>query len=346
MFDYIPESSRPRPPTPMRKPTAGTTTRRRRAAHRSCSRATRSRGPSTPRSRPAGASPHGGVFLDIAIPPSAPSTSSAGCPRCTTSSRSWPTSTSPTEAMEVGPTCHYVMGGIRVDADTAAPPVPGPVRGRRVSPAGMHGSNRLGGNSLSRPARVRPRAGGGAAEYARRSAEQRPTVDQPQVEAVAAARSRPFERGRGEEPLHPARRAPEDDADDLVGIIRTEAELERALKELRAAQAGGGGRRRRGTPPVQPRLAPGARPAQHAAPSRECIATAALAAEGEPGRSHPRRLSRRPIRSSGRSTTCCACAGGELQLSAEPLPQMPDDLKELFDPAPAASDGRPQKADA
>ena len=74
----------------------------------------------------------GGVYLDIASPAARPSRSASGCRRCTTSSRSWPTSTSPSEPMEVGPTCHYVMGGVEVDPDTRrrVRHVRGPVRGR------------------------------------------------------------------------------------------------------------------------------------------------------------------------------------------------------------------------
>src|SRR5207247_6250736 len=79
------------------------------------------------------------------------------------------------EAMEVGPTCHYVMGGVRVDADTQASTVPGLFAAGEVA-GGMHGANRLGGNSLSDLLVFGRRAGLHAAEYAR-SHTSTPTVD-------------------------------------------------------------------------------------------------------------------------------------------------------------------------
>ena len=82
------------------------------------------------------------------LPPHAPSTSGAASRRCTTSSWSWPGWTSPPSPMEVGPTCHYMMGGVRVDAETQAATVPGLFAAGEVA-GGMHGANRLGGNSLS-----------------------------------------------------------------------------------------------------------------------------------------------------------------------------------------------------
>jgi succinate dehydrogenase / fumarate reductase flavoprotein subunit len=102
MFDYIPEYFKSETADSEEKPTAGTTTRRPTADRRSCCRATRWRGPSTPRSRRVAGSPHGGVFLEIASRRDARS-SSDGCRRCTTSSRSSPTSTSPPSRWRSGP---------------------------------------------------------------------------------------------------------------------------------------------------------------------------------------------------------------------------------------------------
>ena len=75
-------------------------------------------------------------------------TFAASCRPCTSSSRSWPSSDITAGPMEVGPTCHYVMGGVRVDPETAASSVPGLYAAGEVA-GGMHGANRLGGNSLS-----------------------------------------------------------------------------------------------------------------------------------------------------------------------------------------------------
>ena len=98
-------------------------------------------------------------------PAHAPRTSAAGCRRCTTSSRSWPASTSPPRPWRSGPTCHYIMGGVRVDADSTAATVPGLFAAGEVA-GGMHGANRLGGNSLSDLLVFGRRAGIGAAEFA------------------------------------------------------------------------------------------------------------------------------------------------------------------------------------
>ena len=105
--------------------------------------------------------------------------------RCTTSSRSWPGVDITKEAMEVGPTCHYIMGGVRVDADTtAAAGLPGLFAAGEVA-GGMHGSNRLGGNSLSDLLVFGRRAGQHAAEHAR-AVKGTLAVDAGQVEAAVA----------------------------------------------------------------------------------------------------------------------------------------------------------------
>ncbi|MQY35004.1 Succinate dehydrogenase flavoprotein subunit [Streptomyces sp. RB17] len=159
------------------------------------------------------------------------------------------------EAMEVGPTCHYVMGGIAVDSDTAAARgVPGLFAAGEVA-GGMHGSNRLGGNSLSDLLVFGRRAGWHAAEYAQGPAHRRPPVDDAQVNTAAAEALRPFsaeadregEAGPPENPytLH---QELQQTMNDLVGIIRREGEMEQALHKLaelrvRARRAGVEGHR-------------------------------------------------------------------------------------------------------
>src|SRR5205823_1025793 len=124
--------------------------------------------------------------------------------------------------MEVGPTCHYEMGGVRVEADTTASTVPGLFAAGEVA-AGLHGANRLGGNSLSDLLVFGRRAGLYAAEYAK-GCQEAPRVDSSVVEACAAELLAPFEGNGGENPytLHSDL---EDCMQDLVGIIRTESEL-------------------------------------------------------------------------------------------------------------------------
>jgi succinate dehydrogenase / fumarate reductase flavoprotein subunit len=133
------------------------------------------------------------------------------------------------EPMQVGPTCHYVMGGVEVDPDTGASRVPGLYAAGEVS-GGMHGSNRLGGNSLSDLLVFGRRAGLGAAEYVAGLAE-RPELD---TGAVNDARERallPFANEGGENPYQ-VQLDLQQTMNDLVGIIRKADEMELALKKL------------------------------------------------------------------------------------------------------------------
>jgi succinate dehydrogenase / fumarate reductase flavoprotein subunit len=134
------------------------------------------------------------------------------------------------EPMEVGPTCHYVMGGVKVDPDTAAADgVAGLFAAGEVA-GGMHGSNRLGGNSLSDLLVFGRRAGAGAAAYVK-ALKNKPTVSEKEIERASTRISEPFTREGGENPysLH---QELQNITQDLVGIIRTEAELKDAMDKL------------------------------------------------------------------------------------------------------------------
>ncbi|GAA1128948.1 fumarate reductase/succinate dehydrogenase flavoprotein subunit [Kribbella jejuensis] len=133
------------------------------------------------------------------------------------------------EPMEVGPTCHYVMGGVEVDPDTASSTVPGLFAAGEVA-GGMHGSNRLGGNSLSDLLVFGRRAGMGAATYVD-SLKQRPKIDEADVDAAATEALAPFELEGGENP-YSIHQDLQQSMNDLVGIIRKEEEMERALGRL------------------------------------------------------------------------------------------------------------------
>jgi succinate dehydrogenase / fumarate reductase flavoprotein subunit len=137
------------------------------------------------------------------------------------------------EQMEVGPTCHYVMGGIEVDPDSGAASVPGLFAAGECS-GGMHGSNRLGGNSLSDLLVFGRRAGLGAATYVS-SLTDRPTVSDEAVDAAARMLLSPFDSGQeGEAVENPYTLHTElqQNMNDLVGIIRKADEIERALDKL------------------------------------------------------------------------------------------------------------------
>jgi succinate dehydrogenase / fumarate reductase flavoprotein subunit len=133
------------------------------------------------------------------------------------------------EAMEVGPTCHYVMGGVEVDADTAAAVgVPGLFAAGEVA-GGMHGSNRLGGNSLSDLLVFGRRAGAGAVDYVKQS--QTVKVSDTSIKNAAERIAAPFKREGGENPytLH---QELQEITHNLVGIIRTKTELADAINKI------------------------------------------------------------------------------------------------------------------
>ncbi len=141
--------------------------------------------------------------------------------------------------MEVGPTCHYVMGGIRVDAGTAQSTVPGLFAAGEAA-AGLHGANRLGGNSLSDLLVFGRRAGLAAAEYARRAPAA--SLDDSQIAQAEKELLAPFSNTGAESP-YAVHRDLQEVMQSLVGIFRTEEDLEKALAELeklktRAAKAG------------------------------------------------------------------------------------------------------------
>src|SRR5690242_21737206 len=117
--------------------------------------------------------------------------------------------------MEVGPTCHYMMGGIRVEAETAQTTVPGLFAAGEAA-AGLHGANRLGGNSLSDLLVFGRRAGLAAADYAKKSPA--PKIDSAQIESASREMLAPFERSSGEGPYE-IHRELQDALQKLVGIF-------------------------------------------------------------------------------------------------------------------------------
>jgi succinate dehydrogenase / fumarate reductase flavoprotein subunit len=134
------------------------------------------------------------------------------------------------QPMEVGPTCHYVMGGVEVDPDTAAAKVPGLFAVGEVS-GGMHGANRLGGNSLSDLLVFGRRAGLGAAMYLDELGERRPAVTDAMLADAEAEALAPFQVEAGENP-YSIHAELQETMNDLVGIIRTEAEVQAAIEKL------------------------------------------------------------------------------------------------------------------
>ncbi|HXY73004.1 MAG TPA: fumarate reductase/succinate dehydrogenase flavoprotein subunit [Actinomycetota bacterium] len=231
------------------------------------------------------------------------------------------------EPMEIGPTCHYVMGGVRVDPDTEAATVDGLFAAGECA-GGMHGSNRLGGNSLSDLVVFGRRAGLGAAEYAQ-GLQETPATDEAEVAELAAEALEPFGRERGENP-YTVHQQLQETMQALVGIIRTEVELKQALEEIaelreRAANVAVEGHRQ---------YNPGWHMAldlrSMLAVSR-CVTTAALERTESRG-GHTRDDFPGPDPKWATVNVRVRLAGGgDVAVDHLPLPEMPDELKTLFE---------------
>ncbi|HEV8663247.1 MAG TPA: fumarate reductase/succinate dehydrogenase flavoprotein subunit [Candidatus Methylomirabilis sp.] len=173
-------------------------------------------------------SPHGGVFLDIATRRD-PEFIRRKLPSMYHQFKELADVDITKQPMEVGPTCHYIMGGVRVDADTAAATVPGLFAAGEVA-GGLHGSNRLGGNSLSDLLVFGRRAGLAAAGYAKRL-PRAPAVAEGEVERLAREMLAPLERSTGESP-YAIQEALQEAMEANVGIVRTEDELRKGLEAI------------------------------------------------------------------------------------------------------------------
>jgi succinate dehydrogenase / fumarate reductase flavoprotein subunit len=182
-------------------------------------------------------SPHGGVFLDISWIkqklPNAREHIIRKLPSMYHQFKQLADIDITTEPMEVGPTTHYIMGGIRVDGDSQMSTVPGLFAAGECA-AGLHGANRLGGNSLSDLLVFGKRAGEYAARFSREPGA--PRIDPAAVEQAMKAALEPFERAGGEGPYQ-VQHELQSMMQDLVGIVRTGPEMERALEGLARLKA-------------------------------------------------------------------------------------------------------------
>ncbi|MHC9295321.1 fumarate reductase/succinate dehydrogenase flavoprotein subunit [Mycobacterium sp. LTG2003] len=179
-------------------------------------------------------SPHGGVYLDIAsrMPPEE---IKRRLPSMYHQFIELAEVDITKDEMEVGPTCHYVMGGIEVDPDTGEGATPGLFAAGECS-GGMHGSNRLGGNSLSDLLVFGRRAGLGASEYVRALSD-RPKVTEAAVEDATRLALAPFDKHDNPENPYTLHAELQQSMNDLVGIIRKEEEIEAALAKLAELKA-------------------------------------------------------------------------------------------------------------
>jgi succinate dehydrogenase / fumarate reductase flavoprotein subunit len=277
--------------------------------------------------------PHGGVYLDIASRRS-PEFIRKRLPSMYHQFKELADVDITAEPMEIGPTCHYVMGGVEVDADTQESAVTGLYAVGECS-GGMHGSNRLGGNSLGDLLVFGKRAGEAATAYTSSLGDNRPKIDEADVKAAQASALAPFEvsdsLAEGGENPYTIQSDLQQSMNDLVGIIRTAAELEESLSEIEAFKVRAKSMKVEGHRQYNPgwHLAIDLR---NMLIVSECIAKAALAREESRG-GHTRDdfPGPDPVWGTKNLVVTLNAEGTGVDLHEKPLPVMPDELKKYFE---------------
>ncbi|HEX3285577.1 MAG TPA: fumarate reductase/succinate dehydrogenase flavoprotein subunit, partial [Mycobacterium sp.] len=277
-------------------------------------------------------SPHGGVFLDIAsrLPKEE---ILRRLPSMYHQFKELADVDITAEPMEVGPTCHYVMGGIEVEADTAAAAhVPGLFASGEVA-GGMHGSNRLGGNSLSDLLVFGKRSGEGAAAYVMALGGSYPAITDAQLDACAATALAPLQQPDGEN-AYEVHQELQQIINDLVGLVRKRSEMAEALDRLeelkkRAQHISVAGGRQ---------FNPGwhvALDLRNMLSVAECVARSALMREESRG-GHTRDDFPTMSAEWRKVNLVCSLSGDDIKVIEQPTPPMRPDLLALFDPAELA----------
>ncbi len=280
-------------------------------------------------------SPHGGVFLDIAwikekIPNSAEHIKKK-LPSMYHQFIQLANLDITKEPMEVGPTTHYAMGGVRVNGDTQMSTVPGLFAAGECA-AGLHGANRLGGNSLSDLLVFGKRAG----EYAAKFAKENPAVNisEADIEAAAKQALEPFERGAtsgaSAEGPYQVQRELQDMMQSLVGIVRNEGEMQQALQNLgslwqRAGQTAVYGHRE---------YNPGWHTAldlKHLLTVAEAITRSAIDRKESRGGHFREDFPDKSGEGAKYNTVVKKGPDGAMQLRHEPIPPMPEELKAVIE---------------
>jgi succinate dehydrogenase / fumarate reductase, flavoprotein subunit len=278
-------------------------------------------------------SPHGGVFLDIAWIKEHIAKSAEHIQRKLPSMyhqfKQLADIDITKEPMEVGPTTHYAMGGIRVDADTQMSNVPGLFAAGECA-AGINGANRLGGNSLSDIIVFGKRAGEFAAKFAQEHSAGK--VSGEQIEAAVAHALEPFERGtaKGGEGPFQVQQDLQEMMQDLVGIVRTGDEMQRALEGLgklreRAGKCAVHGHRE---------YNPGWHTAidlRNLLTVSEAITRSAIERKESRGAHFREDCENKEAAFADVNTVVSKAADGTMQVRLEPIPEMPENLKQVIE---------------
>ena len=231
------------------------------------------------------------------------------------------------EPMEVGPTTHYVMGGVRVDGDTQMSSVPGLFAAGEVG-AGLHGANRLGGNSLSDLLVFGMRAGRYAAEFAARQSSGK--VDTQQADAIVRAALEPFNRQGGAEGPYQIEHDLQTMMQDLVGIVRREEEIRRALDALKSLRARAGKVSVTGNREYNPGWHTSL-DLQNLITVSEIVARAALERKESRGGHFRDDFPEKDPNYGKFNILIRRGPEGEMQVTREPIPEMREDLKRIVE---------------
>jgi succinate dehydrogenase / fumarate reductase flavoprotein subunit len=280
-------------------------------------------------------SPHGGVFLDIAWIkeklPNAPEHIKKKLPSMYHQFIQLANLDITKEPMEVGPTTHYAMGGVRVNGETQMSSVPGLFAAGECA-AGLHGANRLGGNSLSDLLVFGKRAGEFAAKFARENGEVK--IDEAQIEAASQEALAPFERGASSggsaEGPYQVQRELQDMMQNLVGIVRTESEMKQALDKLAVLKAQADKAAVYGHREYNPGWHT-ALDLKHLLTVSEAIALSALDRQESRGGHFREDFPEKSAEGAKVNSVVYKDADGSMKLRREPIPPMPEELKAVIE---------------
>jgi Succinate dehydrogenase/fumarate reductase, flavoprotein subunit len=275
-------------------------------------------------------SPHGGVFLDISWikqkMPNAAEHIKRKLPSMYHQFRQLADIDITEQPMEVGPTTHYIMGGVRVDPDTQMSRLPGLFAAGECA-SGINGANRLGGNSLSDLLVFGKRAGEFAAKFAREN--QHDGIDSDRIDKTAREALGPFERSDGENP-YAIQKDLQETMQGLVGIVRTESEMREALEKISKLKA----RAEKSAVTGNREYNPGWHTAldlKNLLMVSEAITLAALERKESRGAQFREDYPDKAERFSKVNTIISKAPDGSMQVRLEPLPEMPDYLKQLIE---------------